>query len=814
MNKPELLAPAGSLECLHAAIDNGADAVYIGVGSFNARSRAENFTTDDLGEAILYCHCRGARVYLALNTLLKEEEISEALIIIEKAFNLGIDAIIVQDIGLLSIIREEWPDLPVHASTQMNLFYREAVMNAKSSGISRIVLPRELSLEEIRTRQLAAKESGIEVEVFIHGAHCVSYSGACLFSAMNASGSRSGNRGDCAQPCRNHYLLSSISNRKLRSGHLLSIKDRASVAVLEELINLNVSSLKIEGRMRDAAYVAVTVRAYRLLIDAIIAKRCDSVMMDRVNKTLLQAYNRGGSFSSSYYSESKYSDLYSGEYTSKFGVYSGKIVKMNTRAGYLTISVESNYMPEIGDYLSIRDEDIEIASFPVGKIENENAHINVFGLHPNSIEKLSPGLKIYISRKKAPFALLDEYISKKTEIIFSLRSSEENGNELIVDLRAPNLLEKEICMSNVYILPKEFSGSFLINSRVAEQLSKSKDTPFVVSRVNIADTLKIFAPVSFINAIRRDMIEQLINMIAASDFRKKYKDVEPDKHHSSGKKSKGMRIIGLSDKINQLAIDYIDLRQFEGNLAHNADLYIISIYDLISADSIDKVRMLMVEEPQAKVLIRYPDAYSDKAALVFDEALEKWMDGNPSSVTGIISTKVYGHEEGCIFSPATNLYNSKAVLEACRQEPSGLYLSSELPEDAFASILKSTAESFDGKYLFIHRYGLIEWMQSVYCPVGRNASNCSMCKNESMFRIQMTEDSEGKQNYTQPGLFVICHHDFCTSQIYGPKKNNPGRVSLDVISETNIKTVNTIRILNESDYQIEEILQEFNDGRK
>jgi len=805
MNRPELLAPAGSMESLRAAVDNGADAVYIGIGSYNARSRAENFTLDNIGEAILYCHCRGVRIYLAANTLLKEDEISDALLIIEKAYELGIDAVIVQDIGLLSIIAKSWPDLPIHASTQMNLFYIEAAKNVREAGISRIVLPRELSLKDISVRQSAGLESGVEIEVFIHGAHCVSYSGVCLFSAMNASGTRSGNRGDCAQPCRNHYVISGLSSRKLRSGHLLSIKDRTSVPVLEELMKLNISSLKIEGRMRDSAYVAVTVRAYRLLIDAILEERCDHILMEKTTNALLQAYNRGGQFSSTYYLDGKNNDLYSGEYTSRYGVYSGKIVKMNSRAGYLTLSTETTNRPDAGDYLSIRDEEIEIASFPVGRIEANNEYINVYGLHPNSIEKLALGLKVYITQRKTPLSLLNEFTRKKTDIHFSLKFSEENNNELQVDVWVPSLLGHKISASNTFKIPNEYAGSILSNDRIIEQMNKTKDSPFAVLGVDIADDLKICAPVSFINAIRRDMIERLENIVSATSFRKIIEKNDEKRILSAEKPL----IKEISDKNNPVAIDYIDLRQFSGSLAHGADLYLISIYDLVHTYSIEKVRMLLLEEPQAKILVRYPDAYSDKAAKVFDKGLRDFMEEFPESISGNVSSKVYMHDDCRYLSASANIMNSKSVSEALRQKPMGVNLSSELSEIDLLSVLKASRELFSGECLFIHRYGLIEWMQTEFCPLGRNAANCLLCKNESMFNLQMSDDSEAKQNYPQPSLVLICHSEFCSSQILGPKKNIPGPETILEISKMNIRIVSTIRILNESNYEVDELLTQF-----
>lgn len=806
MNKPELLAPAGSMESLCAAVDNGADAVYFGVGSYNARSRADNFTIETIGEAILYCHCRGARAYLAANTLLKDAEITDAVFIIEKAYEAGIDAVIVQDIGLLAIIREKWPDLPIHASTQMNLFYSEAVKYAKESGISRIVLPRELSLQEIRQRQLASFEAGVEIEVFIHGAHCVSYSGVCLFSAMNASGTRSGNRGDCAQPCRNLYSISSESSRKLRGGRLLSIKDRTSVPVLEELMNMNVSSIKIEGRMRDASYVAVTVRAYRLLIDAIFEKRCDQVLKKKTTNALLQAYNRGGSFSSSFYSDGNNDDLYSGEYTSRYGIYFGKMIKTNSRTGNLTLEAESSNTLDVGDYLSIREGDSELASFPVGRIESTGEHINVFGLHPNTIEKLSMGLEVFISQKKSPLELLDVFTKTKTEISFALRVSEINAHELIAEILAPALLGQVVCATNIYTLPDVYSGSALTKDRVIEQIKKTKDTPFIVSRVEISKELNIFAPVSFINAIRRDMIERLEKVIATSTFRKgnEKNNVKPISSYNHSSNQSVMN--GLSDKLRNIAIDYIDLRQFSGNVAHGADLYIISIYDLSYTDSIDKLHILFLEEPQAKILIRYPDAYSDKAAFVFERALNDFMEEFPNSIAGSISSKIYTHDDFKCFSPSANIMNSKALSEALRQKPLGLYLSSELSETDFITLLRISEELFSEEYLFIHRYGVIEWMQSEYCPLGRNAANCVLCRNKSMFDLQMMDDSDLKQNYPKPSLSLICRNDLCSSQILGPKKHIPGTATMMEINKLNIRTISIVRILDESNYEVDEII--------
>lgn len=267
----ELLAPAGSELSLHSAVDAGADAIYFGVSQFSARAKADNFTTDQLGMVSDYCHARGAKAYLAVNTLIYDREISDAMETIRKAYVEGIDAVIIQDKGLCSLVRKTFSDLPIHASTQMNVHNKDSFLLAQDMGISRWVLPREYSREDIAASVKYSKDRNIGTEVFVHGAHCVSFSGICLFSAMNKSGLRSGNRGDCAQPCRESYSISD-SSRRIAEGALFSIKDRSLYSYLYDLVQLGVDSLKIEGRMRSPEYVHTVVSIYRKTLDLLFER--------------------------------------------------------------------------------------------------------------------------------------------------------------------------------------------------------------------------------------------------------------------------------------------------------------------------------------------------------------------------------------------------------------------------------------------------------------------------------------------------------------------------------------------------------------
>ena len=281
----ELLAPAGSMEALRAAVQNGANAVYLGCGQFNARQSAKNFTPQALTEAVKYCHIRGVAVHLTLNTLVSDRETEEAAALIRHAAASGVDAFIVQDLGIVSLCRQLAPQIPIHGSTQMTVHSLPGVQFCAGLGMSRVVLSRELSREEIR---YICANSPIEIEVFGHGALCMSYSGQCYLSA--AIGGRSGNRGRCAQPCRQSYGYNRWEDK-----YPLSLKDNCTVQYVKDLEEMGVASLKLEGRMKRPEYVAAVTQVYRQAIDT------GHVTRSMLNQ-LSTAFNRQG-----------FTDYYSGK---------------------------------------------------------------------------------------------------------------------------------------------------------------------------------------------------------------------------------------------------------------------------------------------------------------------------------------------------------------------------------------------------------------------------------------------------------------------------------------------------------------------
>ena len=273
----ELLAPAGSMEALRAAVQNGANAVYLGCGQFNARQSAKNFTPQALAEAVKYCHIRGVAVHLTLNTLVSDRETPDAIELIRHAAEVGVDAFIVQDLGIVQLCQQIAPHVPLHGSTQMTVHSLPGVQFCAGLGMSRVVLSRELNREEIR---YICQNSPIEIEVFGHGALCMGYSGQCYLSA--AIGGRSGNRGRCAQPCRQSYGYGRWDGK-----YPLSLKDNCTVQFVRELQSMGVSSLKLEGRMKRAEYVAAVTQVYRHAIDTGEVTR---PMMEQLSA----AFNRQG----------------------------------------------------------------------------------------------------------------------------------------------------------------------------------------------------------------------------------------------------------------------------------------------------------------------------------------------------------------------------------------------------------------------------------------------------------------------------------------------------------------------------------------
>lgn len=332
-NQVELLAPAGNMAALHAAVAGGADAVYLGLETFNARRGADNFTLETLREACDFAHLRGVSVYVTMNTIILPDEVGEALECVRQAYRAGADGFIVQDIGLAAEISRTLPEASLHLSTQMNTHNLAGVRAAARLGTERITLAREVSLDEIALLCAAAAEEGMEVEVFAHGALCVCYSGQCFMSSM--IGGRSANRGMCAQACRLPYELQNKALQKSLPSpgdHLLSPQDLCTVDRVDDLVAAGVASLKIEGRMKSPEYVFAVTSVYRKALDAALAKE-NAAITDADRDRLTDAFSRG--FTTAYLDGKRGNDIMSYQRPNNRGLFLGRVDEVRDGAAYL-----------------------------------------------------------------------------------------------------------------------------------------------------------------------------------------------------------------------------------------------------------------------------------------------------------------------------------------------------------------------------------------------------------------------------------------------------------------------------------------------
>ena len=478
--RAELLAPAGTYESLKAAVAAGADAVYVGGARFGARAYAENFTEEALLKAIDFCHLHGSKLYLTVNTLLKDAEIEELYDYLLPYYREGLDAVIVQDIGVLKYIREAFPGLDIHASTQMTLCGADGAKFLASAGASRIVTSRELSLEEIRAIH---RETSIEIESFVHGALCYCYSGQCLTSSL--IGGRSGNRGRCAQPCRLPYQAEG------REGFLLSPKDICTLEILPEILDAGVYSLKIEGRMKRAEYTAGVVLIYRKYLDIVLAHgRKEYQVSEYDKKELMALYNRGG-FSAGYYHVRNGREMMSMKRANHFGTEAARVTAV--RRGSLTArALEPLHKGDMLENTVLSGDTPQGASLSLKLPESE-------------LRGIKPGMILHRTRDESLLAELNrKYI--QTE-----RKEKING-KLMISGGQPVILN--VIMGKISIIvkgevPQTSQNRPLSAAAVKKQIQKTGNTPFVFDNLEIVLEEGLFLPLQSLNELRRRALDEL-----------------------------------------------------------------------------------------------------------------------------------------------------------------------------------------------------------------------------------------------------------------------------------------------------------------
>ena len=484
----ELLSPAGNIECLKSAINNGADAVYLGGKSFGARAYAGNFNKEELLEATNYAHLYGVKIYVTVNTIIYNNEIEEFLDYIKYLYQIGVDALIMQDIGMISLVRKKFPNIDIHASTQIHNHNNEGIKLLKDLGVTRVVLDREMSLEDIEKINV-----DIEKEVFIHGALCNSYSGCCLFSSMN--GGRSGNRGECTQPCRLPYKL--IKNGKYidtSNKYLLSTKELNTTKNFDKLMESDIVSFKIEGRMKSPSYVGYVTRIYRKLIDN-YKNNSKQIVNQKEENNLKILFNRN--FTSGYL----FSDKVMNTFTSNHqGLEIGKVLEVTPKK--IKIKLYNNLYQEDG----IRFKNSNLGMI-VNFIYNEKNLL---------INKASTGDIIYLDNK---INLKDKDTLIKTSSNYldkEILSVEEkkiliNINVLLKD----NYLEISFTDIDGNIVKDKVPVDIPLNrsttnDEIIEKLSKLGNSPFTINNINIDINKDIFVNMKDLNNIRRLLTDKLI----------------------------------------------------------------------------------------------------------------------------------------------------------------------------------------------------------------------------------------------------------------------------------------------------------------
>lgn len=524
--KVEVLAPAGNYEAFIAACQNGANAIYMGLDKFNARAMAKNFTNEEYIECIRYAHLRGIKVYLTLNTLMYDDEISKALELVLMLYGEGLDAVILQDIGLAMLIKDMLPDLNLHASTQMSVYNLKQVKFLEKLGFSRVVLARELSISEI---EYICKNSNIEIEVFVHGALCVSVSGQCLLSS--SIGNRSANRGKCAQPCRMKYTLLDKSGKEIvKDTYIMSKKDIFGIEKLDKLIGSGITSLKIEGRNKTPEYVAGVVSKYRKYVDTYFedidsCKDFDVSLEDE--KELLQLFNRNGK-STGYLDGVRYKDSITLLSPKNTGFLLGKVI--NQKGNYIKLKLEEDI--DLHDGFEIYSENEMVYSSIVTCIKDENYKIKN--------EKSCLGEYIWIGdvNKKIKFGAT-VYKTSSDKLNKKYRKTYENNVQSVkrkIDVKLEISSGKNICFEvckndtinetvkrKMDYIPEIAVKKELCKDQIFENFKKTKDIPFDLNLIDLKLDSNLFVPVSKLNDIRKEILDCACEEILKVDKLRKEK---------------------------------------------------------------------------------------------------------------------------------------------------------------------------------------------------------------------------------------------------------------------------------------------------
>ena len=727
MNKVEILAPAGSMDSLIAAMNKGADAVYLGGNKFSARAYASNFDNDNMIKAVDYVHSYGAKVYVTLNTILKENEIEEAVRYVGFLYEIGVDAIILQDLGLFKRIKEDYPDFEIHASTQMTIHNGEGALFFKERGFHRIVLSRELSIDEVKH---ISKDLGIETEIFVHGALCISYSGQCLMSSM--IGGRSGNRGRCAQPCRMEYTLKG-ENSGERKAYLLSPKDTCTLEDIKDIIDSGAYSLKIEGRMKRPEYVAGVVENYRKAVEKELNNTEYNVAKGK--RQLLQLFNRGG-FSTAYLHKNLGRDMMSFNSPRNTGLPLGRIEK----SGEIILKEDI----ALGDGFRFRD-----TGYNVNKILKNG----------NEVKEAKRGDKVKIF--PTAYKVGDEIFKSLDKKLFdSLEDSLKPYNRKIslkanVSFKVSEPLKITINYNNkeyVFLgeVVEKAEKKPLSRERIIEALNKSSDCAFKIEEVEFSDFEDGFLRISDLNNLRREAVEGVQKSITKSYRRRRPEKL--NKKYEETFKNLDLDIMYqciTKEQLNALLEE--DIKDIIVDV-FNRDRDALKIQDVID----------LATKKDINIYLKVPNIIKSEFNSVIKviEKIKPYIKGIVTVNVGII--RKYQKEMIIIGDYKFNIINSEA-LKFYQKEINIPTLSLELNRKEIKSMLKNNKGNVQGII-----YGKTELMISEYCPIGSTFGEKSACKdcNLACTRDKFTLIDRMNEK------FRVMTDVFCRSYILNPKPLN------------------------------------------
>ena len=497
MKKVELLAPAGNMENLISAVEAGADAVYLGGKSFGARAFSKNFSDEEIIKAINYCHLYGVKVYVTVNTIIYENEVDKFLEYIDFLHRNNVDAVLIQDLGMLDLVRKTYPNLELHSSTQMHIHNLDGTLLMQKLGVKRVVLAREVSIDEIKHIK---ENSNIELEVFVHGALCISYSGECLMSSL--IGGRSGNRGECAGSCRLKYDVISNNKRINKGDYPLSTKDLNTLEYIGDLIESGVSSLKIEGRMKSKEYVYMVVSMYRKAIDSYYKNKKVEINEKDLIK-LKKIFNR--KYTKGFIMNTNNNDLINDYRPNHQGEKIGKIIDYKNNYAYI----------KLNDTLTIGSGLRVIGSNDVGISVNEFYRNKKLVKEARKGDVISIKVKDKVSVGSDVVITLDSLLNKEIDSLIDSKLRKVNIN-VVLTAKINERLKLEVTddKNNIIIYGNIVEKSInkpTTKEDIISKLEKINDSVYKYNKLELGIDNNIFIPLKEINELKRNMIDELNN---------------------------------------------------------------------------------------------------------------------------------------------------------------------------------------------------------------------------------------------------------------------------------------------------------------